>query len=140
MWRKIASLGGGQFMAIHQDGGMMAEHSRYDDELARCTTSWGARHRLRRGGAGGRRSDARRRQPRRRRSRRRAPRSWPSNGKAIGGKGDLVDSIASGEAKLADVQAELPADMRAMDPDGAGGDDRGEAEGAPGDQPSASTS
>ena len=33
-WRKIASLGGGQYMAIHQDGGMQAEHSRYDDELA----------------------------------------------------------------------------------------------------------
>ena len=34
-WRKIASLGGGQFMTIHQDGGMREEHSRYDDELAR---------------------------------------------------------------------------------------------------------
>src|SRR4029078_44828 len=33
--RKIASLGGGQFMAIHQDGGMQEEHTRYDDELAR---------------------------------------------------------------------------------------------------------
>ena len=33
-WRKIASLGGGQYMAIHQDGGMQEEHSRYDDELA----------------------------------------------------------------------------------------------------------
>src|SRR5204863_5902704 len=34
-WRQIASLGGGQYMAIHQDGGMEAEHSAYDDELAR---------------------------------------------------------------------------------------------------------
>ena len=34
-WRKIASLGGGEYMAIHQDGGVQAEHSRYDDELAK---------------------------------------------------------------------------------------------------------
>ena len=53
-WRKIASLGGGQYMAIHQDGGMQEEHSRYDDELAtlhdklgRTAIGFGA------GGAGG---------------------------------------------------------------------------------------
>src|SRR5436305_7740171 len=33
-WRRIASLGGGQYMAIHQDGGMQDEHTRYDEELA----------------------------------------------------------------------------------------------------------
>ena len=37
------------------------------------------------------------------------------NNKAVGGKGDLVESIASGSVKLADVQADLPADMKAMD-------------------------
>ena len=36
------------------------------------------------------------------------------NNKAVGGKGDLVESIASGSVKLADVQADLPADMKAM--------------------------
>ena len=34
-WRRIASLGGGQYMAIHQDGGMLDENTRYDEELAR---------------------------------------------------------------------------------------------------------
>ena len=41
-WRQIASLGGGQYMAIHQDGGMQEEHSRYDDELARAARQAGA--------------------------------------------------------------------------------------------------
>jgi len=36
------------------------------------------------------------------------------NNKAVGGKGDLVESVASGSVKLADVQADLPADMKAM--------------------------
>src|SRR5262249_55941262 len=34
--------------------------------------------------------------------------------KAVGGKGDLVESIASGAVRLDDVQADLPADMKAM--------------------------
>ncbi len=44
-WRKIASLGGGQYMAIHQDGGMQEEHSRYDDELAQPARQAGAARR-----------------------------------------------------------------------------------------------
>jgi Mg-chelatase subunit ChlD len=34
-WRRIASLGGGEFLTIDQDGGMRDRHTPYDDELAR---------------------------------------------------------------------------------------------------------
>lgn len=34
-WRRIASLGHGEFLTIDQDGGMRARHTPYDDELAR---------------------------------------------------------------------------------------------------------
>jgi hypothetical protein len=37
------------------------------------------------------------------------------NDKAVGGAGDLVESLSTGSVKLAEVQAELPAKMRAMD-------------------------
>ena len=117
MWRKIASLGGGQFMAIHQDGGMMAEHSRWDDELARLHDKLG---RTAIGyGAGAPAAAAAMREAEAAPAPVKAARAafMANNGRAIGGKGDLVDAIAKGEAKLADVQAELPADMRAMDKD-----------------------
>jgi Mg-chelatase subunit ChlD len=34
-WRRIASLGGGEFLTIDQDGGMRDRHTPYDEELAR---------------------------------------------------------------------------------------------------------
>jgi len=117
VWRKIASLGGGQFMAIHQDGGMMAEHSRYDDELARLHDKLG---RTAIGyGAGATAAAAAIRDAEAAPAPVKAARAafMANNGRAIGGKGDLVDAIAKGEAKLADVQGELPADLRAMNKD-----------------------
>ena len=117
VWRKIAALGGGQFMAIHQDGGMMAEHSRYDDELARLHDKLG---RTAIGyGAGAPAAAAAVRDAEAAPAPVKAARAafMANNGRAIGGKGDLVDAIAKGEAKLADVQGDLPADMRAMDKD-----------------------
>jgi hypothetical protein len=35
VWRRIASLGHGEFLTIDQDGGMRARHTPYDEELAR---------------------------------------------------------------------------------------------------------
>jgi Mg-chelatase subunit ChlD len=114
-WRKIASLGGGQYMVIHQDGGMMAEHSRYDDELAvlhdklagtaigfgRAAPAVAAASRLA--------AEA----PKAEKAARAG--YLAKKGKAVGGEGDLVESLASGAVKLDDVQGELPADMKAMD-------------------------
>ena len=95
---------------------MLEEHSRYDEELARLHDKLG--HTAIGYGAAAPSVDARaraRRRPRRAPSRRRARASWPGTARRVGGKGDLVESIASGSVKLDDVQADLPADMKAMD-------------------------
>jgi len=114
-WRKIASLGGGQFMAIHQDGGMQEEHTRYDDELARLHDKLGGTA-IGYGAAAPAVAAATA-------TAAAAPVSvkaaragfMAKNKKAVGGEGDLVEGIASGEVKLDDVQGDLPADMKAMD-------------------------
>jgi len=116
-WRKIASLGGGQYMAIHQDGGMQAEHSRYDDELAtlhdklgKTAIGFGAE-----APAMAAATAAAAAAPVEVKAARAG--FMARNNKAVGGKGDLVGAIASGSVKLADVQADLPADMKAMKPE-----------------------
>jgi len=115
-WRKIASLGGGQYMAIHQDGGMQEEHSRYDDELAGLhdklgKTAIGY-------GAGAPALAAATAVAEAAPAPVKAARAgfMARNHKAASGEGDLVEGVASGRVKLADVQAELPADMKAMKP------------------------
>jgi hypothetical protein len=114
-WRRIATPGGGQFMAIHQDGGMHEEHSRYDDELA-------ALHDKLAGtaiayGAGRASASAALKDAEAAPIAVKAARAafMARNGKAIAGKGDLVESVASGAVKLEEVQAELPPEMKAMD-------------------------
>ena len=114
-WRRIASLGGGQYMAIHQDGGMEDEHTRYDEELARLHDKLG---RTAIGfGAAAPAAAAELRDAEAAPVAVKAARAgfMARNGKAVGGKGDLVESIASGAVKLDDVQGDLPADMKAMD-------------------------
>ena len=114
-WRKIASLGGGQFMAIHQDGGMQEEHTRYDDELARQHDKLGGTA-IGYGAAAPAVAAATA-------TAAAAPVSvkaaragfMAKNKKAVGGEGDLVESVASGRVKLEEVQADLPADMKVMD-------------------------
>ena len=116
-WRKIASLGGGQYMAIHQDGGMQAEHSRYDDELATLHDKLGGT--AIGFGAGKRDVSDEIAVAAAAPVAVKAARAgfMARNNKAVGGKGDLVGAIASGSVKLADVQADLPADMKAMKPE-----------------------
>ena len=115
-WRRIASLGGGEYMAIHQDGGMLEENTRYDDELARLHDKLGHTA-IGFGAAAPSVARARRARRRPRRLAVKAARAgfMARKGKAVGGKGDLVESIASGSVKLDDVQGDLPADMKAMD-------------------------
>jgi Mg-chelatase subunit ChlD len=113
-WRKIASLGGGQYMAIHQDGGMQEEHSRYDEELAALHDKLG---RTAIGfGAAGPAVAAATREAEAAPVAVKAARAgfMAKHKKAVGGKGDLVESIASGAVKLSDVQADLPMEMKAM--------------------------
>jgi hypothetical protein len=117
VWRKIASLGGGQFMAIEQGGGVMAEHSKYDDELARLHDRLGETA-IGYGRAAAALTTSRREAAAAPAPIKAARATYMANkGVALSGEGDLVDAIASGKAKLADVQAELPAELKAMDKD-----------------------
>jgi hypothetical protein len=114
-WRRIASLGGGQFMAIRQDGGMHEEHSRYDDELAMLHDKLAGTAIAY--GAGGLAASAALKDAEAAPVAVKAARAafMARKGKAVGGKGDLVESVASGAVKLEEVQAELPPAMKAMD-------------------------
>jgi hypothetical protein len=115
VWRRIAALGGGQFMAIRQDGGMHEERTRYDDELAALhdkladtTIAYGV------GGLAATEAT-------------RVAAAAPASVKAeratflakkhkgVAGGGDLVDAVAHGSVKLDEVQGELPAEMRSLD-------------------------
>ena len=114
-WRRIASLGGGQYMTIRQDGGMHEEHTRYDDEMASLhdkLTGTAIPYGAGRVAAMAASSVAEAAPPLVKAER---AAYMARKGKAVGGDGDLVDSIASGKVKLKDVQAELPAAMRGMD-------------------------
>jgi hypothetical protein len=114
-WRRLASLGGGQFMAISQDGGMHEERTRYDDELARLSDKLSGTAITY--GAGGVAAAAALREVEAAPAPVKAARVefLARKGKAVAGKGDLVESIATGAVKLKDVQADLPAEMKAMD-------------------------
>jgi Mg-chelatase subunit ChlD len=114
-WRRIASLGGGQYMAIHQDGGMLDENTRYDEELARLHDKLG--HTVIGFGAAAPSVTREAREAEAAPLAVKAARAgfMARKGKAVGGEGDLVESIASGSVKLDDVQGDLPADMKAMD-------------------------
>ena len=86
-------------MAIHQDGGMLAEHSRYDDELARLQDKLG--HTAIGYGAGAPAAAAALRDAEAAPAPVKAARAayMANNGRAIGGKGDLVDAIAQGRGE-----------------------------------------
>jgi Mg-chelatase subunit ChlD len=116
-WRQIASLGGGQYMAIHQDGGMEAEHSAYDAELGRlhdrlADTAIGY------GAAAPALAEATRVAAAAPVAEKAARAGFlAKNNKAVGGSGDLVEGITRGSVKLEDVQDDLPAEMKAMSTD-----------------------
>lgn len=119
VWRKVASLGRGQFMTVEQSGGMRDVATPYDDELARLhdklgetTIAYGVK------GASARTAMA---------SAAAAPaavkveraRFLSAKGRAVGGGGDLVADFEAGNVKLEAVPAaELPAELQGL---GAGG-------------------
>ena len=114
-WQRIATLGGGEYIAIHQDGGMREERSRYDEELAHLhdrlaetTIAYGAERA---------KVDAENRAAEAAPASIKAARAgfMARNARAISGKGDLVDSLASGEVTLDAVQADLPEAMQRLD-------------------------
>jgi hypothetical protein len=116
-WRKVASLGKGQFLTIGQDGGMRDDRTPYDDELSRLhdevsdtVVAYGAK-----GGEA--------------RAALREAAAAPAPVKAaragfmakrhagVGGDGDLVEGVASGRVDLDKVAAaDLPENLRALAP------------------------
>jgi hypothetical protein len=114
-WRQIASLGGGQYMAIAQDGGMQEEHTAYDDELAKLQDKLGGTAIGYGAAAASMRADLALAAAAPAEEKASRAGFMAKKGKAVGGKGDLVDALATGEVKLGDVQGDLPGDMKAMD-------------------------
>lgn len=117
-WRRVAELGKGQFLTIHQDGGMREARTPFDDELARLhdelsatAVGYGAEA----SGLAAARAMAAA-APMESKAERAA--FLASKRKAVGGKGDLVDDVSSGRVRLDAVEEEaLPADLRALDRD-----------------------
>jgi hypothetical protein len=108
VWRKIASIGRGQFMTVEQDGGMRDVRTPYDDELARLHDELGSTTL-----AYGDRAEETRAvmataaaAPMEVKAER--ARFLSSKGKAVGGRGDL---LADAEAGLVDVDRMAPAAM-----------------------------
>jgi hypothetical protein len=113
MWRQVARLGKGQYMSIEQDGGMRDDHTPYDDELARLHDRLGETalaYGPRKAALASARTVAAA-----------APASVKAErarflaveGKAVGGKGDLLDATRSGTVKLAELESEdLPDELR----------------------------
>jgi len=118
VWRDIARLAEGSYVALEQSGNMQAMTTPYDEEIARLSgevsrtmVAWGARER---------RAEAE--------AKTRAAAEAPaavaadraafnlaSGGKAIQGAGDLVEDLLAGEVDLARIKKdELPAEMQGM--------------------------
>ncbi len=114
-WRRIALLGGGQYMAIRQDGGMHEEHTAYDDELGRlhdklAGTAMGYGAAAPAVAAAAAVAEA---APAPIKAERAA--YLAHKHRAVAGEGDLLDAVASKSVKLEDLKpAELPADLRGL--------------------------
>jgi hypothetical protein len=116
VWRKIASLGRGQFMSVQQDGGMHDVQTPFDDELARLhdrlsgtTIAYGA------GAAGVRAAMA---------SAASAPREvkaervryLSARKRAVSGGGDLVDDVVRGVVAPAALSpSAMPPELAGLD-------------------------
>ncbi len=119
IWRRIATLGGGDYAAIAQDGGMLALATPLDDELARLNREL-ADTALGYGDARARRELAMKVD-----NARAAPAAAAADrlaylgragGAIVSGAKDLVDAVKGGLALESVPVEELPAQMRAMSP------------------------
>jgi hypothetical protein len=120
IWQEIAELGAGRYVAIRQDGGMLAVNAPQDAELARLNRAladtviaWGSA-----------------REQAELESKREAALAAPapaaaarlsylgkSGGRVNAGREDLVDAVKEGTVELDDVKKdELPASLQALSP------------------------
>ncbi len=120
IWREIASAGAGRYVAIQQDGGMVAVATPMDEELSSLNVAlfetlvpYGA-------------ADERARLERKRSRALEAPATAAASrlsylaktgGRANSGRADLIDAVKEGLADVATLDdAELPEPMRALAP------------------------
>jgi uncharacterized protein YegL len=117
VWKEIAALAEGRYIALPQEGGMVAITSPQDGEIAavnralgRTLVAYGAAERRREVGAKQAASEG-------------AGASAAADrlaynaatGRAVQGEGELIDAIARDEVRLEDVrQEDLPEDLRGM--------------------------
>jgi Mg-chelatase subunit ChlD len=120
IWQQIASIGGGHYAAIRQDGGMLAMATPHDDELAVLNRAL-SETLVPYGDA----DERRELEAKRDRAGAAAPATVASRlgflsklgGRLNAGRADLVDAITGGTASLDDVPAsELPPALQAMAP------------------------
>jgi hypothetical protein len=118
VWRDIARLAEGSFVALEQSGNMQAVATPYDEEIARLSgevsrtvVAWGARERRAEAEA---KTKAAAEAPAAVTADR-AAFNLATGGKAIQGSGDLVEDLLVGEVDLAKIKKdELPEAMRGM--------------------------
>lgn len=119
IWTEIAMQGAGQFVAIRQDGAMIALETPMDDELARLNRELGDTV-VAYGGAADKNEIARKIEA----AKSAAPAVTASRlgylskrgGRLNSGRRDLVDAVKDGVADLAAVpESELPAEMAPLD-------------------------
>jgi hypothetical protein len=115
-WRQIAALGKGEFLTIGQDGGMRDDRTPYDEELAHLhdrlsgtAVAYGAY----KAGVAEAQAAAAQAPPSVKASR---AAYMAAKAKVVGGKGDLIEGLESGEVKLEEMsQEELPPELRGKD-------------------------
>jgi hypothetical protein len=116
-WRRVASLGKGQFLTIGQDGGMRDERTPFDEELGRLhdevsdtVVTYGAK---------GAEATAALREAAAAPVAVKAARAGflAKRHAGVGGDGDLVEGVTSGRVELDKVAAaDMPASLRALAP------------------------
>jgi Mg-chelatase subunit ChlD len=120
VWQQIATTGGGTYAAIEQDGGMLALATPMDEELSELNAALAST--LVPYGAADEQAEL---EAKRDRAAAASPSAVASRlgflsklgGRVNAGRADLLDAIASGDQKLADVpEPELPAEIAAMAP------------------------
>jgi len=118
VWRDIARLAEGSYVALEQSGNMQAVATPYDEEIARLSgevsrtvVAWGARERRAEAEAKTKAAAAAPAAV----AADRAAFNLATGGKAIQGSGDLLEDLLTGEADLAKIKKEeLPAVMQGM--------------------------
>lgn len=117
IWKEIASLAEGSYVAVPQTGGVQVIATPFDEEIARLNVEVGKTIVA----YGGEKTMAEVRAKQARAEAAPAPAAADrlafnaAMGKVVQGGGDLVDAVAAGQVKVGEIENEqLPAEMRAM--------------------------